>query len=243
MSHETTNHPQDPARIKEMFDAIAPTYDLLNRLLSFGLDVRWRRKAVSFLSEKHGGTILDIAAGSGDVSLEAFSVRPARIVATDFAPEMLRVFKQKLQRRPDAGPVDLVICDALRLPFRDGSFDATIVAFGIRNFADREMGLREMMRVLVPDGISVILELSRPNGTVMRCLYNIYARAGIPLLGRIVSRHESAYRYLPESIRNFPERNDFLSSMSRVGFTSAAAHSLTFGGATIYVGRKPGVSS
>src|SRR5258706_8753178 len=243
MNQETESHPQDPGRIKEMFDAIAPTYDLLNRLLSFGLDVRWRRKAVSFLSEKQNGKILDIAAGSGDVSLEALSIRPARVVATDFAPAMLRVFEQKLKTRPDAGIVDLVICDALRLPFREGSFDATIVAFGIRNFADRDAGLREMLRVLVPGGISVILELSRPNGAVMRGLYNVYASIGIPVLGRIVSRHESAYQYLPESIRHFPERGDFLSAMAKAGFTSAEAHPLTFGGATIYVGRKPEVTS
>jgi demethylmenaquinone methyltransferase / 2-methoxy-6-polyprenyl-1,4-benzoquinol methylase len=242
MNQETESHPQDPVRIKEMFDAIAPTYDLLNRMLSFGLDVRWRRKAVAFLEEKHGGRILDIAAGSGDVSLEVLGIRPARVVATDFAPGMLRVFRRKLATRSDGGIVDLVICDALRLPFRNESFDGTIVAFGIRNFADRDAGLREMLRVLVPGGISVILELSRPHGAVMRGLYNVYARIGIPLLGRIVSRHESAYRYLPESIRHFPERGDFLSSMAKAGFASAAAHPLTFGGATIYVGRKAEVT-
>ena len=243
MNENANSHPQDPRRIKEMFDAIAPTYDRLNRMLSFGLDIRWRRKAVSFLAEKKGGKILDIAAGSGDVSLEVLAIRPARVVATDFAPAMLRVFEQKLNNRADGGIVDLVICDALRLPFREGSFDGTIVAFGIRNFADREAGLREMLRVLVPGGISVILELSRPDRPVMRGLYNLYSSIGIPLLGRIVSKHESAYRYLPESIRHFPERGDFLSSMAKAGFASPAAHPLTFGGATIYVGRKPEVTS
>ena len=241
MSEKTTTRPQDPDRIRKMFDAIAPTYDLLNRLLSFGLDVRWRRKAVSFLSEKHGGTFLDIAAGSGDVSLELLTLRPARIVATDFAPAMLHVFKRKLAGRRETGMVDLVICDALQLPFRDGSFDATIVAFGIRNFADRDAGLREMLRVLAPGGISVILELSKPDGPLAEGFYNLYASIGVPVLGRIISRHESAYRYLPESIRNFPERGDFLASMAKAGFTGSVAHPVTFGAATIYVGRKPGL--
>jgi demethylmenaquinone methyltransferase/2-methoxy-6-polyprenyl-1,4-benzoquinol methylase len=232
--------PQDPGRIKEMFEAIAPTYDLLNRLLSLGLDKRWRKKAVSYLAEKRGGKILDIAAGSGDVSLEALSIRPSLVVATDFAPAMMRVFREKLRKRGESGTIELVICDALRLPFRDGAFDATIVAFGIRNFADRETGLREMLRVLAPGGVSVILELSKPRTPIITGFYTLYAAIGVPLLGRIVSRHRSAYLYLPESIRNFPERSDFLASMERAGFAEAAAHPVTFGAATIFVGRKPG---
>lgn len=234
-----TIRPQNPERIRQMFDAIAPTYDLLNRVLSLGLDIRWRRKAVSFLVGKRGGTILDIAAGSGDLTLEALTVRPARIVATDFSQAMLSVLARKLATRSDARSVDLVICDALRLPFRDGSFDATIVGFGIRNFSDREAGLREMIRVLSPGGIAVILELSKPKGSVIGSLYKLYAGIGVPLLGRLISRHEAAYRYLPRSIRDFPEPGDFLSSMAKVGFTATAAHPVTFGSAIIYVGKKP----
>jgi demethylmenaquinone methyltransferase/2-methoxy-6-polyprenyl-1,4-benzoquinol methylase len=229
----------DPLAIRKMFDAIAPTYDILNRLMSLGLDMRWRREAVSFLAEKRGGRFLDIAAGSGDVSLELLSLNPARIVATDFAPEMLRVFRKKLEDRRESAAIHLVLCDALRLPFMDASFDGTIVSFGIRNFADREAGLREMLRVLTPGGLSVILELSKPRGALVSGAYNLYAGIGVPLLGRIISRHNDAYRYLPRSIRDFPDREDFLSSMATVGFTETRAHPLTFGAATIYVGRKP----
>ncbi len=229
----------DPRTIRKMFDAIAPTYDLLNRMMSLGLDMKWRREAVSFLAEKRGGRFLDIAAGSGDVSLELLALNPSRIVATDFAPEMLRVFRKKLEERREHAAIHLVLCDALRLPFRDSSFDGTIVSFGIRNFADREEGLREMLRVLVPGGLSVVLELSKPRGALVSGAYNLYTGIGVPLLGRIISRHNNAYRYLPRSIRDFPDREDFLSSMERVGFEEPRAHPLTFGAATIYVGRKP----
>src|ERR1700690_2575820 len=150
---------EKPEKIRSMFDAIAPTYDLLNHLLSFGMDIHWRKKAIALLKEKEGGTFLDIAAGSGDVSLALLSLKPQRIIGTDFASNMLNVFQQKLQKHENADCIELVSCDAHELPFCDQSFDATIVAFGIRNFADRLRALREMHRVLKPNGISLVLEL------------------------------------------------------------------------------------
>ncbi len=229
---------RSPAQIRAMFNAIAPTYDRLNHLLSFGLDVRWRRKAIRMAKAKRGGAVLDIAAGSGDLSLDALALEPSRIVATDFAVSMLREFDRKLRERPPL-PIDLVACDAMELPFRDGSFDLTMVAFGIRNFADRLRSLKEMFRVLRPGGMTLILELSEPRTPVIAQGYALYTRVGLPLIGAIISRHTSAYRYLPSSIRHFPIQEEFVSLMNDAGFSETAARPLTFGVATIYSGMKP----
>ncbi len=229
---------EEPEQIRSMFDAIAPTYDVLNHLLSFGMDIRWRKKAIELLQEKEGGTFLDIAAGSGDVSLELLSLNPRHIAGSDFAPNMLNVFRQKLAHIDKADRIELVSCDAHELPFADESFDATIVAFGIRNFADRLRALREMYRVLKPTGTSIILELSTPKTPVIKQLYYLYSRIGLPLFGKIISRHNAAYRYLPRSIAQFPDQQEFLSLLRQAGFHNAESFSLTFGAATIYCGRK-----
>jgi len=229
---------EKPEKIRSMFDAIAPTYDLLNHLLSFGMDIRWRKKAVALLKEKEGGTFLDIAAGSGDVSLALLSLNPRHIIGSDFAPNMLNVFQQKLQRYKNSDCIELVSCDAHELPFIDRSFDATIAAFGIRNFADRLLALREMHRVLKPNGISLILELSTPKTPVVKQFYYLYSRIGLPLFGKFISRHNAAYRYLPDSIAQFPDQQEFLSMIRQAGFREANSYALTFGAATIYVGRK-----
>jgi demethylmenaquinone methyltransferase/2-methoxy-6-polyprenyl-1,4-benzoquinol methylase len=238
MKPVTSTNKQDPDTIRRMFNAIAPTYDLLNHLLSFGLDIRWRRRAIRILSEKRGGAILDIAAGSGDLSLEVLSLQPRLVVSTDFAQSMLNVFKEKLASRNITRTVHLASCDALHLPFNEASFDATMVAFGIRNFADRLRSLEEMRRVLKPGGISLILELSAPTKPVVSQLYGLYSRIGLPLLGKIISRNNEAYRYLPESISAFPDREEFLALMARAGFVDSRAIPLTFGAAMIYLGRK-----
>ena len=229
---------EQPDQIRSMFDAIAPTYDVLNHMLSFGMDIRWRKKAIELLREKNGGTFLDIAAGSGDVSLEMLTLNPRHIVGSDFAPNMLNVFHQKLTHFNKAGRIELVSCDAHELPFADESFDATIVAFGIRNFADRLLALREMYRVLKPTGISLVLELSTTKTPVIKQLYHLYSRIGLPLFGKIISRHNAAYRYLPRSIAKFPDQQEFLSLLRQAGFHDAKFFPLTFGAATIYCGRK-----
>ncbi len=238
VSHDINRPIQDPELTKRMFDDIAPTYDVLNHLLSFGLDIRWRRRAINLLREKRGGVFLDIACGSGDLSIEALSLQPARIVATDFAPRMLTVFREKLDRSRPGAPVEMVVCDALELPFDEHTFDATMVAFGIRNFGDRLKSLREMHRVLKPGGMAIILELSAPRAPIVRQLYHIHTRIVLPLAGKIISRHNNAYRYLPESIRRFPTEEDFLPLMGDAGFVDCSATPLTFGTATIYKGKK-----
>jgi demethylmenaquinone methyltransferase/2-methoxy-6-polyprenyl-1,4-benzoquinol methylase len=240
MKHAIHSTPDrsNPDNIRQMFNAIAPTYDVLNHLMSFGLDIRWRRKAVRLLEEKHRGVFLDIAAGSGDVSFDLMELHPQHVVAADFAHNMLTVLQQKLSQRVQSCTIDVVSCDALSLPFQDGVFDGTIVAFGMRNFADRLQSLKEMLRVLKPGGISVILELTKPQAPPFAQLYTVYSRVGLPIMGKIISRHNSAYRYLPESIAQFPARNEFCALMETAGFSETNAMSLTFGAATIFIGRK-----
>ena len=226
----------NPREIQGMFDEIAPTYDLLNHLMSFGLDIRWRRSAIKQLEAKQGGLFLDIAAGSGDVSLDLLRLKHRNIVGADFALNMLHLFREKLAHRHSQ--ISLVSCDALALPFRSGSFDATIVAFGIRNFANRLQSLEEMLRVLKPGGISVILELSHPVRPGISELYRAYSRWVMPLIGRLISGSNSAYRYLPSSVAGFPAKDEFISLMATAGFVGTRATPLTFGVATIYVGQK-----
>jgi demethylmenaquinone methyltransferase / 2-methoxy-6-polyprenyl-1,4-benzoquinol methylase len=237
---ELTNiNRRDPDKIRTMFDSIAPTYDILNRLLSFGLDVRWRRKAVSLLGPESGGTFLDIAAGSGDVSLDLLKLKPDRVVAADFAFRMLEVFQEKIRSSGIAAPIDVVSCDAHALPFRDNTFDGTIVAFGIRNFADRGKALQEMLRVLKPGGRSVVLELTQPKGFVPKLFYAVHSRIILPAIGAIISRHNRAYSYLPQSIAEFPPAEEFVGLMKKAGFSDAVAQPMTFGSVTIFHGTKP----
>ena len=228
---------QQPAEIQKMFNAIAPTYDALNHLLSFGLDIRWRRKAIRLLQEKRGGVFLDIASGSGDVSFDLLDLDPKLIVGSDFAMDMLHAFRQKIAKAKQSVPIKLVSCDALSLPFKNGTFDGTIAAFGIRNFADRLRSLHEMRRVLKPNGVSIILELTSPRTPIVSQLYRLYSNVGLPLIGKIISKHNSAYSYLPKSIAAFPEQEGFLSLMSTAGFSEAFGFPLTFGIATIFVGK------
>lgn len=239
MTTRTTPGREHPDEIRGMFNAIAPTYDILNHLLSFGLDIRWRRKAISVLAGKVDGVFLDIAAGSGDVSLDLLALKPSFVVGADFAEDMLRVFRQKLMKRSQVDTIGLVCCDAHELPFRGDTFDGTIVAFGIRNFSDRARSLREMRRVLRPGGIAVILELSQPTSPIAVQLYRFYGAVVLPLLGMIISRHTTAYKYLPSSIREFPHQSEFVELMRSAGFEDVRATVLTFGAATIFVGTKP----
>lgn len=230
---------QQPDDIRAMFNAIAPTYDRLNHLLSFGMDIRWRRKAIQLLGNQNGSAILDIAAGSGDLSLDLLRLNPSLVVSSDFAINMLQVLRQKLSPLNGASRIRPLGCDAMWLPFRDRSFDATVVAFGIRNVADRRAALKEMLRVLRPGGMTMILELAKPRTPIVGQMYTLYAKAVLPIVGSLLSRNASAYRYLPESIAQFPSDADFLEMMREAGFTGVFSHRLTFGVAMIYVGTKP----
>ncbi len=227
-----------PEEIREMFDTIAPTYDFLNHFLSGGMDILWRKKAIRLLREKQNGVILDIATGSGDLAFDAMRLNPVMIVATDFSFNMLKEFHSKIERRRIASRPLLVSCDAMALPFAGATFDATMVAFGIRNFADRQEALKEMVRVLKPGGLSLILELTTPTLPIVKQAYGFYGTRILPLLGKLISQHRAAYTYLPTSISNFPSTEEFAALMKHAGFATVMSYRLAFGIATIFLGRK-----
>ncbi len=231
---------KDGRAIASMFDRIAPRYDLLNHLLSLGIDRRWRRALVEALANVRT-TVLDVCTGTGDVALTIRRQRPdLRIVGLDFAKEMVRLGDRKARAEDDrtgAGPpVRFGVADAMRLSVRDASVGAVTVAFGIRNVSDAAGTLAEFHRVLEPGGRVAVLEFSRPRAPVVRQAYWLYFRHVLPRVGRIVSGVGGAYRYLPESVMAFPEGEDFLDLLGRVGFRNVAERRLTLGIATLYTG-------
>lgn len=226
-------------RIREMFDTIAPRYDFLNRLLSLGIDRRWRRFAVSLVQATHGGRVLDIATGTGDVALEvARQTAPdITIVGADVSREMVEIGRQKVAASPFAGRITFEIAPCEALPFPDLQFDAITIAFGIRNVVDRLQGLKEMSRVLKPGGRAIILEFSTPTSPLFRAIYLFYFLKVLPAIGGLFSK-QSAYRYLPDSVMEFPSREEFKGLMAAAGFGDLRHYDLTFGIATVYVGEK-----
>ena len=218
-----------------MFDNVAADYDRLNHLMSLGIDKGWRRKAV-----KATGTalqVLDIACGTGDLSI-GLARKGKKVTGADISDEMMKVMRDKVCREGLQGSVSTVKGAAEELPFGDGTFDAVTCAFGIRNFEDREQGLREMYRVLRPGGTVVILELSRPGNKMLCKLYDLYFLNILPRIGGKLSGNKAAYRYLPASVVNFPPKDEFLAMMARAGFTSTAHRALTFGICRMYTGRR-----
>lgn len=226
--------------VREVFERIAPTYDLLNHLLSFNVDRRWRRAAIAELAweREPGATYLDLCAGTLDVTAalartEGFG---GRIVAADFAEGMLRAGAGKAP----PGAASPVVGDALRLPLRDGSVAGAIVAFGIRNVAGLDDALREVWRVLRPGGRFVILEFTTPRSPLVRFLYHAYFHHVLPLVGGVVSGHRSAYHYLPRSVASFPGEEALAGRMRDAGFADVRWRSLTLGIAALHVGTRPG---
>jgi demethylmenaquinone methyltransferase/2-methoxy-6-polyprenyl-1,4-benzoquinol methylase len=224
--------------VLSLFDSIARRYDMLNHLLSGGIDTYWRRRALRRLRGEPGGRILDVATGTADFAIAAARLAPREVVGVDIAEEMLAIGRKKLTARGLSGVISLRKGEAESLPFADGSFDAAIVAFGVRNFESLEKGLAEMRRVLRPGGRLVILEFSRPRRFPFRQIYLFYFLNVIPRVGRLVSGNSEAYAYLPASVMAFPEGNEFLKILGEAGFTAAAAERLTFGIASIYTAEK-----
>lgn len=225
-------------RIRGMFSRIAPRYDLLNRLLSGGTDVAWRREAARLLAPRAGETILDLCSGTGDLAL---SVRrrgrgEARVVAADFTFEMLVLGKEKFRRR--GAPIPEAGADGLRLPFRDGTFDGATAAFGVRNFEDLDRGLRELHRVLRPGGRLVVLEFTPEPSGPLAPFVRFHVRRVVPLLGRLVSGDPSAYQYLPDSVGRWPAPDALAARMRGAGFASVEVRLLAFGIAAAHVARK-----
>lgn len=221
-----------PDRIAGMFDAIAPRYDLLNHLLSAGIDRRWRAKAIASLQLTGRETLVDVCTGTGDVALEA-SGRAARVLGVDFAAGMLALGLAKV-RRSGAGRIALIRGDAMRLPVGDAIADAVTVAFGIRNVQRPEVGCAEMARVLRPGGRLAILEFGMPRIPGVAALYRWYFSRVLPFIGRRISGHSAAYSYLPASVGTFPPPADFMTLLRQAGFSQVRADPLTFGIVYLY---------
>lgn len=226
-------------KIQEMFDTIAPRYDFLNRLLSFGIDRRWRRFAVRQIKYAEPGRILDVATGTGDVALEIAAQTPAKvaIVGVDFSQEMVELGRQKVRNSPHSGRITMEVAPCEAIPFPDESFDSATIAFGIRNVVDRPRGLREMHRVLKNGGRVVILEFSTPRSRLFKSLYYFYFLKVLPVIGGLFSKF-SAYKYLPDSVLEFPSQEEFKGLMAGAGFKGLKHFDLTLGIATVYVGEK-----
>lgn len=227
------------AYVRRMFSEIAPRYDLLNHLLSFNIDRRWRREAIRALgwAARPDGTYVDLCAGTLDVGA-LLARQPGfrgRVLGTDFAEPMLR---RGVGKAPGS-VLSPVAADALALPLPNGIADGAIVAFGIRNLADLDAGLREVRRVLSPGARFVILEFSSPRSALVRAAYHAYARHVLPLIGRAVSGHATAYRYLPESVAHFPGADALADRMRGAGFAGVRWRPLTFGVAALHVGEVP----
>ncbi len=224
------------AYVRRIFSEIAPRYDLLNHLLSFNIDRAWRRAAIAALGWERapGGTYVDLCAGTMDVAVELARRAGFRgtVVGADFAEPMLRAGQRKIA----GARVHPVVADALQLPIPDGSLSGAIVAFGVRNLADLDAGLREVCRMLAPGARFVILEFSMPRAPLVRSVYQAYFRLVLPAVGRLISRHPTAYSYLPESVAHFPTEEALAERMRRAGFGSVTWTRLTLGIAAIHVG-------
>ncbi len=222
------------AQVAEMFDHIAKRYDFLNNLLSLGIDSGWRSKAIKVLAPLKPKMILDVATGTGDLALQAVILRPKQIIGVDISEGMLAVGKKKARVQKLDHIVSLQFGDSDALPFFDDHFDAVMCAFGVRNFENLQNGLEEMRRVLKPGGKVVILEFSNPKHPKIKSIYDWYFSTVVPKIGAFFSRHKTAYQYLPESVRAFPEGTQFCERLINAGFKNPVARPLTFGIATLY---------
>lgn len=224
--------------VRDLFDSIAHRYDLLNHMLSGGIDYAWRRRAIGHLAGMRPQRILDVATGTADFAIAALRLSPVQVVGVDIAGAMLEIGRRKVKER---GLDDVLILEtgrAEQLRFESGTFDAATVAFGARNFEDLRGGLAEMHRVLRPGGKIVVLEFSRPAGFPLRQIYFFYFRRILPLVGRLISGSRDAYTYLPETVLRFPEGEAFLDILRDTGFVETEQERLTFGIASVYTGVK-----
>lgn len=225
--------------VREMFDNIAPKYDLLNHTLSMSIDRVWRRRVVGEVRRAKPGRILDVATGTGELAIAmARRIRDVQVLGVDLSEQMLAVARRKIEARGLDGRIVLDRGDAERLAVADASVDVATVAFGVRNFGDLGAGLRELARTIKPGGKVVILEFSRPRNRVFRALYEFYSYKILPRIGGLVSRDKRAYEYLPASVGEFPAPEEFMAMMARAGFRNCRARSQSFGIAQIYIGER-----
>lgn len=226
------------AQVADMFNNIAGKYDFLNHFLSLGIDKGWRKKAIREIQKVQPKNILDVATGTGDLAIAAAALKPDKITGVDIAEQMLAVGRTKIAEKQLQGMITLQTGDSEAMPFSDNSFDAVTCAYGVRNFENLEKGLKEMSRVMRPGGKLAILEFSKPQRFPVKQLYAFYFRYILPTLGKMVSKHSTAYTYLPQSVMAFPEGKVFCDTLIRCGFKDAKARPLTLGITTLYTATK-----
>lgn len=226
------------AEVEQMFDEIAPTYDLLNRSFSLGIDTLWRKNVVKRLKALKAQSILDVATGTADLAIAAAQAQPKEIIGVDIAEQMLVVGRKKVAAKGLSDKIILKQGDSLNLPFEDHRFDAITVAFGVRNFENLQQGLKEMYRVLKPNGTLLVLEFSQVKSPIVRPLYRFYFKHFVPFVGGLISGSRDAYEYLPESVDVFPSGENFLAELRRAGYSAVSQSLQTFGIATLYEARK-----
>lgn len=225
-------------QVATMFNNIAPKYDFINQLLSLGIHKGWRKKAIQLLRDSKPKNILDIATGTADFAIEAMVLNPDKVTGVDISEGMLNLGKEKIVKLKLQDKITLQLGDSENLVFPDNTFDGITVGFGVRNFENLEKGIADIYRVLTPNGTLVVLEFSKPTAFPVKQVYHFYFRYITPLVGKIFSKDNSAYTYLPESVNAFPAGEDFLNVLKKAGFKNTKAISLTFGIASLYVGKK-----
>ncbi len=226
-------------QVAQMFNNIARRYDFLNHFLSLGIDKIWRRKAIRYLQGiSSNPVILDVATGTGDLAIAALKLNPGKIVGVDISQEMLNIGIEKIKKKKLDKIIELKRGDSENLEFDSNTFDGLTVAFGVRNFENLNKGLSEMHRVVRKGGRAVVLEFSKPRVFPIKQIYNFYFKFVLPSIGKIVSKDNSAYTYLPESVSQFPERESFSAELEKVGFKNCIFKPLSFGIATLYVAEK-----
>jgi demethylmenaquinone methyltransferase / 2-methoxy-6-polyprenyl-1,4-benzoquinol methylase len=224
--------------VAEMFDNISKRYDFLNHFLSLGIDKIWRKKAIRILSKSQPKIILDIATGTGDFAIAALKLKPTRVVGLDLSHGMLEVGRSKMKKKKIDHIIEMIQGDSENLPFDSDFFDAFTVGFGVRNFENLEKGLGEMLRVLKPGATGVILEFSKPKKFPVKQYFKFHSKYIIPKVGSAISKDKSAYAYLPESVAAFPEGQEFMDIMQKVGYRNVSSRLVSGGIATIYYGQK-----
>lgn len=226
-------------QVAEMFDNVAGKYDLLNHVLSGGIDIYWRKKALSMLKNNRNDLVLDIATGTGDLAIEANRIlKPGKIIGVDISQGMLEEGRAKIKKLGLEDKIEMQLGDSEKLLFDDNTFDTVIVSFGVRNFENLLKGLSDMNRVLKPGGTCMVVEFSKPRNYLFKQAYWFYSTKILPLIGKLVSKDSSAYTYLPESVKAFPDGEDFLKVYREAGFKETRAIPLTFGICSIYIGKK-----
>jgi demethylmenaquinone methyltransferase/2-methoxy-6-polyprenyl-1,4-benzoquinol methylase len=244
LPHDEITPFDDPDRSKkeqmaEMFDRIAGRYDVMNRVLSAGIDINWRKKAILQLKKDRPKQILDVATGTGDMAIISYKLlKPEKITGIDISEQMLNLGRKKVEKEGLNSVIELQKGDSETINFADNSFDAVTVAFGVRNFEDLEKGLKEMLRVLRPGGKLIVLEFSRPRIKIFRSLYNLYMSIVAPQVARWFSQNKKAYQYLNQSARLFPERQKFVDILDRMGYSNTSFKPLSAGICCIYIGEK-----